>query len=502
MLLFSHVKFFFHVYLHLCCSVTQSCLTLCDPTDCSMPGFPVFHYLLELPQTHLHWVGDASNHPVLCHPLLLLPLIVSSIRIFSNGSALHIRCSKYWKFSFSISPFNEYSGLISWRIDWFDLLAIQRTVKRLLQHHISEASIFWHSAFFIVQLSHPYMTTGKTTALTRWTFVGKVVSLLLSTLSCSVIAFLPRSKCLLISWLQSPSAVILEPKKIKSVTVSIVSPSIWHEVMGLDTMWSSFFECWALSQLSSFIFIYLLQFLASILMQNSWKGCLFLLSPVSILWLFNTLWSDFHASHLSENVFVKTVNDFYTAVSKNHFSLFFLDKSAAFDIADHFLLDTVLQFSFQDTFLYVPPTKLSLLLQFPFLFFPFICNLLTLEHRNSQYFSLSLFPLCKYSNVWWTHPSHASKYESFNNSQMDRYSSHFLSCSYSYIQKDMWHLLLDVLWASMLWHVQTCHLDFPHNCSMESLLNQLPLTTFFSDSSQKSHSYVGFSLYFTSQTLF
>ena len=143
--------------------------------------------------------------------------------------------------------------------------------------------------------------------------------------------------------------------------------------------------------LSSFIFIYLLQFLASHLMQNSWKGCLFLLSPVSILWLFNPLWSDVHANHLSENVFVKTINDFCSAICKNHFSFFFLDKSAAFDIADHFLLDTALQFCFQDTFLYVSPTKLPIFLQSPFLFFLLIPSLLALGHCNSQCFSLSLF---------------------------------------------------------------------------------------------------------------
>ena len=152
-------------------------------------------------------------------------------------SVLHIfEVPKYWSFNFSISPSNEYLGLISFRIDWFDLLAVQGTLKILLQYHSSKASILWHSAFFMVQLSHPYMTTGKTIALTRWTFVSKVMSLLFNRLSKLVRAFLPRSKCLLISWLQSPSAVILEPKKIKSATVSTVSPSISHEVMGLDAM--------------------------------------------------------------------------------------------------------------------------------------------------------------------------------------------------------------------------------------------------------------------------
>ena len=177
-----------------------------------------------------------SSHLTLCCPLLLLPSIFPSIRIFSNESVLHIRWPKYWSFSFSISPSNEYSGLISLRIDWFDLLAVQGTLKSLLQHHSSKASILRHSAFFMVQLSHPYMTTGKTIALTRWTYVGKVISLPFNMLSRLVIAFLPRSKHLLISWLQSPSAVILEPKKIKSDTVSTVSPSICHEVMGPDAM--------------------------------------------------------------------------------------------------------------------------------------------------------------------------------------------------------------------------------------------------------------------------
>ena len=172
-----------------------------------------------------------SNHLILCHPILLLPSIFLSIRVFSNESALHIRWPKYWSFSCSISPSNKYSGLISFRIDLFDL-AVQGTLKSLLQHHSSKASILWCSAFFIVQLSHPYMTTGETIALTRWTFVGKVISLLLNMLSRLVIDFLPRSRRLLISWLQSPSAAILKPKKIKSVTVSIVSPSICHEVMG------------------------------------------------------------------------------------------------------------------------------------------------------------------------------------------------------------------------------------------------------------------------------
>ena len=172
-----------------------------------------------------------SNNFILCCPLL--PSIFPSIRVFSNESALHIRWPKSWSFNFSISPSNEYSGLISFRIDWLDLLAVQGTLKSLLQHHSSKASILWLSAFFIVQLSHPYMTTGKTIALTRRNFVGKVMSLLFNMLSRLVITFLPRSKHLLISWLQSPSAVILEPRKIKSATVS---PSICHEVMGPDAI--------------------------------------------------------------------------------------------------------------------------------------------------------------------------------------------------------------------------------------------------------------------------
>ena len=165
-----------------------------------------------------------SNHLVLCCPLLLLPSVFPSIRVFSNQLFLRIKWPKYWSFSFSISPSNEYSGLISLRIDWFDLLTVQGTLKSLLQHHNSKVSILQCSAFFMVQLSYPYMTTGKTIDLTRWTFVGKVISLHFNTLSRFVVAFLLRSKRLLISWLQSPSTVILEPKKIKSITVSIVSP--------------------------------------------------------------------------------------------------------------------------------------------------------------------------------------------------------------------------------------------------------------------------------------
>ena len=172
-----------------------------------------------------------SNHLILCHPLLL-PSIFPNIRVFSSESALHMRWPKYWSFSFSISPSNEHSALISFRMDWLDLLTVQGTLKSLLQHYGSKAWILHHSAFFIVQLSHPYVTIGKTIALTKWTFVGKVTSLLFNMLSRLVITFLPRSKCFFISWLQSPSAVILEPEKIKSATVS----TICHEVMGPDAM--------------------------------------------------------------------------------------------------------------------------------------------------------------------------------------------------------------------------------------------------------------------------
>ena len=174
-----------------------------------------------------------SNYLILSHPLLLLPSIFPSIRVFPNELALRIRWPKYWSFSFSISPSNEYSGLISFRMDYLDLLAVQGTLKSLLQHHGSKASVLQHSAFFILQPSHPHITTGKPVALTSQTFVGKVMSLLFN-MPRLVISYLPRSKRFIISWLQSLSAMILEPPKVKSVTVSIVSPSICHEVMGLD----------------------------------------------------------------------------------------------------------------------------------------------------------------------------------------------------------------------------------------------------------------------------
>src|SRR5574341_782864 len=176
------------------------------------------------------------SHLILCRPLLLLPPIPPNIRVFYNESTLRMRWPKYWSFSFSIIPSKEIPQLISFRMDWLDLFAVQGTLKSLLQHHSSKASILQCSAVFTVQLSHPYMTTGKTIALTRQTLVGKVMSLLFNMLSRLIITFLPRSKCLLISWLQSSSAMILEPRKIKSDTVSTVSPSICHEVVGPDAM--------------------------------------------------------------------------------------------------------------------------------------------------------------------------------------------------------------------------------------------------------------------------
>ena len=179
----------------------------------------------------------SSSNLILCQLLLLPPSIFPRIRIFSNESALLIRWPKYWSFSFSISPSNEYLGLISFRMVWLDLLAVQGTLKSLLQLHSSKASILWDSAVFIDQLSHPYMTTGKTIALTEWTFVDKIMSLLFNLLSRLVITFLPGNKRLLISWLQSPSAVIKEPPNIKSVTVSTVSLSVCHEVMRPSRLW-------------------------------------------------------------------------------------------------------------------------------------------------------------------------------------------------------------------------------------------------------------------------
>ena len=203
-------------------SVSQSCLTLCDPINHSMPGLPVITNSQSPSKSMSIESVMPSNHLILCRPLLL-PSIFPSIKVFPNESALCIRWQKYWSFSFNISPTKEHPGLISFGMEWLDLLAVQGTLKSLFQHLSSKASILRHSVFFIVQLSHPSVTTGKTIALTRWTFVGKLIYLLFNILSRLVIAFLPRSKCLLISWLQSPSGVILELKKIESVIISIVS---------------------------------------------------------------------------------------------------------------------------------------------------------------------------------------------------------------------------------------------------------------------------------------
>ena len=180
--------------IYCCCSIAPSCPALCDPMDCSMPGFPVNHQLLELLKLISIKSVMLSRHLILCRPLLLLPPIPPSSRVFSNESTLRMRWPKYWSFSFSIIPSKEIRGLISFRMDWLDILAVQETLKSLLQHHSSKASILQRSAFFIVQLSHPYMTTGKTIAMTRRTFVGKVTSLLFNMLSRLVITFLPRSK--------------------------------------------------------------------------------------------------------------------------------------------------------------------------------------------------------------------------------------------------------------------------------------------------------------------
>ena len=235
--------------MYCCCfSVIKSFLTLCNPMNCSMPGFPILHYLLEFAQTHVRWVSDAIQ------PSHLLSTPVSSCsqsflasRSFPE-SALCIRWPKYWRFSLSLSPSNDYSELVSFSIDRLDHFAVQRTLRSLLQHHSSKASNPQCSTFFMVQFSHPCMTTGEIIALTTQTFVSKLMSLLFNMLSGFVIAFLPRSKHLLIPWLQSLSTVILETKKIKSLPASIIFPSICHEVMEPDA-WSSFFECWVLGQL-------------------------------------------------------------------------------------------------------------------------------------------------------------------------------------------------------------------------------------------------------------
>ena len=220
-----HIKIYNHVQFS---SVTQSCPTLCNPwTATCQVSLSITNSQSLLKFMPIESLMP-SNHFILCRPLLLLPSIFPSIRVFSNESALRIRWPKYWSSSFNISPSSDYSGLISFRMDWLDLLAVQGALKSLLQHHSSKASVLQHSVFFIVQLLHP----GKTIAFTRWTFVGKVMSLLFNMLSRLVITFLPRNKRLFISWLQSPSALIWELKKIKSATVSTVSPSFCHEVIG------------------------------------------------------------------------------------------------------------------------------------------------------------------------------------------------------------------------------------------------------------------------------
>ena len=218
----------------------------------STPGFPVHHQLPKNTKLMSIELVMPSNHLILCRPLLLLPSIFPSFRVFSNESAFRIRWPKYWSFSFSMSPSNEHPGLISFRRDWLDLFAVQGTLKNLLQFHSSKASVLSLSFLYSPTLTS-YMTTRKNMALTRQTFVDKVMSLLFNMLSRFVIAFLPRSKHLLISWLQSPSAVILEPPKIKSATVSTISPSICHEVMGLDAM---IFVFWMLSCKPTFSLIH------------------------------------------------------------------------------------------------------------------------------------------------------------------------------------------------------------------------------------------------------
>ena len=227
-----------HVELFLLSSVQFSCSVVSDsatPWTAARQASLCITSSQSLPKLMSTEFVMPSNHLIPCCPLLLLPSIFPSIKFFSNESAHCIRWPKYWSFSFKISPPNEHPGLI-FRTDWLDLLAVQGTLKSLPQYHSSKLSILQHLAFFIVQLSHPYMTTGKTIALTRWPSVDKVMPLLFNMLSRLVIILLPRSKCLLISWLQSPSAVILEPPKVKSATVSTVSPSISHEVIGPDAM--------------------------------------------------------------------------------------------------------------------------------------------------------------------------------------------------------------------------------------------------------------------------
>ena len=246
-----------------CCSVAQLCPPLCDPMDCSIPGLLSLTISWRLPKFMSIALVMPSSHLILWCPLFLLPSVFPSIRDFSNEPAVCIRWPKYW--SFSISPSNEYSRLISLKIYLFDLLAVQGTLRSLLQHHSSKASILWCSAFFTVQLSQPYVTTGKTIGLIVWTFVGRIMSLLFNTLSKFVIAFLPRNNCLLISWLQSPSTVILEPKKRKSVITSRFFPSICHEVLGQSAMILVFLICSFKLALSLSSFTLIKRFFSSLL---------------------------------------------------------------------------------------------------------------------------------------------------------------------------------------------------------------------------------------------
>ena len=213
--------------------VAQSRLTLCDPMDCSMPGFPVLHPSPSLPKLMSTELVMPSNYLVLCHSLLPLPSIFPSIRVFCNELALQSRWPKYWSFSFSMSLSNEYLGLISFRIHWFDPFAVQGTLKSLLQHHSSKSSILWHSAFFMGQLLHPYMTVGKTIALTIQSFVGKVMSLIFNKMSRFVIAFLPRSKCLLISWLQPSFGPIFSSFNSVAQSCLTFCDSMNHSMPGL-----------------------------------------------------------------------------------------------------------------------------------------------------------------------------------------------------------------------------------------------------------------------------
>ena len=238
-------------------AVSQWCLILRDPWTAKRQASLSITNSRSLLQLMSIELVMPSNYLILCCPLLLLPSIFPSIRVFSNESALRIKWPEYWSFSFSISSSNEYSGLISFRMDWFDLLVVQWTLKSLIQHHSLKVSILWCSAFFIVQLSHPYITTGKTIALTRWNFVGKVMSLLFNMPYRLVITFLPRIKCLLISWLQPPFAVILEPKKNK-LSLFLLFPHLfpmkwWDQIAMILVFWMLSFK--PTFSLSSFTFI-------------------------------------------------------------------------------------------------------------------------------------------------------------------------------------------------------------------------------------------------------